>query len=300
MRMLSLLFSAFVVITGCNTDTVPADVTGTGTTMDGFEYNIFHKGQSKQKAQPTEYIYFRAGVLLDDEEQLQPLSEIVRLQVPSDTAETPDFQNPVIDILQQMSPGDSANVYVKLDSIPQGRMQFPDNDFINNYFLVESIADEETALNDIAAEQQENMRKMQEAQGKGREVDSLVTHYLDEYKKGDLDGDLRKLDGGLEIFTIKQGSGQEIGAGQVNVHYWGVLKEDGKMFDNSYQRGQSFPLRVGSGSVIKGWDEGLAVLKKGEEALLFIPSEMGYGENGAGQDIPPNADLVFYVEILND
>ena len=122
---------------------------------------------------------------------------------------------------------------------------------------------------------------------------------IQQYKKGELENDLQKLDSGLEIYTVEPGSGNAVGNNQVEVHYWGVLEDDGTMFDNSYDRGMPFPLTVGAGSVIKGWDEGVAKLHPGEEALLFIPSELGYGEQGAGNDIPANADLVFYVEVLN-
>lgn len=300
MRIFSLFIIAMAVAVGCNSGS-SGKPSVEGITEDGFKYNIYKTGSSNQIAKAGQYIYFTSGVLLDDDSELQPVSDIVRMQIPSDTAVLDPFQqNPVIDILKQMSPGDSANVYVDLDSIPQAKMQFPENKFINNYFIVESIVDEEVALDDIAREQQENMIKMQEAQNKASEVDSLVTHYLAEYKKGALENDLQKLEDGLEIFTVKSGSGDEIGNGAIQVHYWGVLKEDGSMFDNSYQRGQAFPLNVGAGSVIKGWDVGVAKLHKGEEALLFIPSEMGYGENGAGEAIPPNADLVFFVEVLKN
>lgn len=294
LRLFTLMIAAIAVMVGCS----QADQsTIEGTTEDGFRYTIHKGGASDVKAQPTEYVYFKAGVLLDDTMELQPLSDIVRFQIPSDTA-APTQANPIVEILEQMSPGDSANVYVVLDSIPQAKMQFPDNDYINNYFLVQEIVDEETALDAITKEKEEAMVLMQKAKAKSPKVDSMVNLYLDKYKKGDLDADLQKLDSGLEIYTVVEGSGAPVGNSQVEVHYWGVLEEDGKMFDNSYDRGTPFPLSVGAGTVIPGWDEGVALLQQGEEALLFIPSELGYGANGAGSDIPANADLVFYVEIL--
>src|SRR5699024_5396459 len=213
MRIFSLFIIAMAVAVGCNSGS-SGKPSVEGITEDGFKYNIYKTGSSNQIANPGQYIYFTSGVLLDDDSELQPVSDIVRMQIPSDTAVMdPMQQNPVIDILKQMSPGDSANVYVDLDSIPQAKMQFPENKFINNYFIVESIVDEEVALDDIAKEQQENMIRMQEAQNKAGEVDSLVTHYLAEYKKGALENDLQKLEDGLEIYTVKSGSGDEIGNG---------------------------------------------------------------------------------------
>ncbi len=83
------------------------------------------------------------------------------------------------------------------------------------------------------------------------------------------------------------------------MHYTGTLKSNGKKFDSSLDRNQPFEFTLGVGQVIKGWDEGIAGMCVGEKRKLIIPSEMGYGSRGAGADIPPNADLVFEVELLN-
>ena len=77
----------------------------------------------------------------------------------------------------------------------------------------------------------------------------------------------------------------------VIVHYTGKL-ENGTKFDSSHDRGKPFEFPLGMGRVIKGWDDGIALLKKGSSAKLVIPSELGYGSRGAGGVIPPNADLV--------
>src|SRR5690606_41483511 len=102
------------------------------------------------------------------------------------------------------------------------------------------------------------MVMMQAAKSKGTKVESLVSLYLGKYKKGELDSDLQKLESGLEIYTVVPGSGDAVGNNRVEVHYWGVLEEDGKMFDNSYDRGMPFGLNVGAGMVIPGWEIGRA------------------------------------------
>jgi FKBP-type peptidyl-prolyl cis-trans isomerase FkpA len=103
---------------------------------------------------------------------------------------------------------------------------------------------------------------------------------------------------GLKYEDIVIGQGTEAKTGQtVAVHYTGWLT-DGKKFDSSKDRGQPFTFRLGGGQVIKGWDEGVQGMKVGGKRKLTIPPELGYGARGAGGVIPPNAILVFEVELL--
>ncbi|NND70025.1 MAG: FKBP-type peptidyl-prolyl cis-trans isomerase [Rhodothermales bacterium] len=111
---------------------------------------------------------------------------------------------------------------------------------------------------------------------------------------------------GLVIDDLVEGTGDEATSGDtVEVHYTGWLydgeAEDnkGSKFDSSVDRGQTFSFRLGAGRVIEGWDKGFAGMKTGGLRRLTIPSEMGYGARGAGGAIPPNAILVFDVELIS-
>ncbi len=104
---------------------------------------------------------------------------------------------------------------------------------------------------------------------------------------------------GLDIEITEEGDGPKPTAGQtVHVHYTGTL-EDGTQFDSSHNRGQPLAFPLGQGNVIQGWDEGIALLNKGAKAKLTIPPNLAYGAQGAGGVIPPNATLIFEVELVD-
>lgn len=110
----------------------------------------------------------------------------------------------------------------------------------------------------------------------------------------------------LTITDVVAGEGAEAVPGKmVSVHYSGWLYDDnavdkkGEKFDSSLDRGQPFGFRLGAGQVIKGWDQGVVGMKVGGQRTLMIPPDFGYGSRGAGRSIPPDASLLFEVELLN-
>ncbi|HBK82079.1 MAG TPA: peptidylprolyl isomerase [Flavobacterium sp.] len=108
-----------------------------------------------------------------------------------------------------------------------------------------------------------------------------------------------KTNSGLRYKMIQKGSGKQAEKGKtVSVHYEGSL-ENGQVFDSSYKRKQPIEFKLGIGQVISGWDEGIALLQVGDKARFVIPSHLGYGVQGAGGVIPPNATLIFDVELMD-
>ena len=115
------------------------------------------------------------------------------------------------------------------------------------------------------------------------------------------EGDYKTTDSGLKYAVLEEGTGGEVAGKEqdVKVHYTGWLKSSGEKFDSSLDRGEPFQLALGHGQVIPGWDEGVQGMKVGEKRQLVIPPALGYGAQGTpGGPIPPNATLVFDVELV--
>ena len=120
-----------------------------------------------------------------------------------------------------------------------------------------------------------------------------------EAKMEKLAAGFEKTESGLRYQFIQRGNGKKAENGKtVSVHYTGQL-EDGKVFDSSYPRKKPIEFPLGRGNVIEGWDEGIALLHVGDKARFVIPSHLGYGSRGAGGAIPPNATLIFDVELMD-
>ncbi|APY09977.1 peptidylprolyl isomerase [Seonamhaeicola sp. S2-3] len=135
----------------------------------------------------------------------------------------------------------------------------------------------------------EGAREKREAEAKAKaetELDKLAAGF-------------EKTESGLRYQIIQKGDGAKPEKGKtVSVHYKGQLA-DGTVFDSSYKRNQPIDFPIGVGQVIPGWDEGIQLLNVGDKARLVIPSHLGYGSRGAGGVIPPNATLIFDVELMN-
>ncbi len=116
---------------------------------------------------------------------------------------------------------------------------------------------------------------------------------------GTQDEQIKITESGLKYIAEVAGTGEQAVAGKtVRVHYTGKLL-DGKVFDSSYKRGEPIEFQLGTGRVIKGWDEGIAMMRVGGKAQLVVPPNLAYGASGAGGVIPPNATLIFDVELVD-
>ena len=190
---------------------------------------------------------------------------------------------PIVEILPLMRAGDSAFVLQPMDSIKNLEPFMKDWKFIKHTFKIHKIINA-------------NQRKL--VQDREASVANIVNKDLEDMKAGNIK-DIKTTENGVQVVTHEAGTGGPLKEGEnVQVYYYGVLKEDGRMFDSGYRKGAPFNFTLGRGEVIRGWDEGVAQLTKGSKATLFIPAKLAYGNKGVPGMIDPNADLVFYVEVL--
>jgi peptidylprolyl isomerase len=137
------------------------------------------------------------------------------------------------------------------------------------------------------------------AEENGAKDKKTVDDLIAELKKKHPKAKFETTKSGMKYFVLKDGEGDKCGKGKkIKAHYTGTLM-NGKKFDSSRDRNQPFEFTVGIGQVIKGWDEALSDMKKGEQRILILPPNLAYGARGAGGVIPPNATLVFDVELID-
>lgn len=204
-------------------------------------------------------------------------------------AQKPGYKASLEEAFLMMSAGDSAAFLVNADSMFEKAIRAPMPEFIKKGSNFKFIVKMEGVYTKTAYEE---IVKKEEAELVGKE-DKTIQDYM---TKNNLKG--VKQPSGLYYVQLQPGTGTRAEAGKsVSVHYTGKLL-NGTKFDSSVDRNAPFDFALGQGQVIKGWDEGIALMSVGEKGLLLIPSALGYGIKGAGASIPANSVLVFEVELL--
>lgn len=189
-----------------------------------------------------------------------------------------------------MSEGDSLSIFQPLSTIPVEKLppNMSQSDTIVHHLKLLELKQADELKKEIA-----------EIQAKEKDMDHLLAQFLDQYDSGALGPRMKKTKSGLEYIIIKKSIGDSPKIGQyIKVHYSGLIKESQKPFDNTYRDGRPYSFQFGTGRVIKGWDEGIAFLNEGEQAVFFIPYTLAYGAMGKPPQIPEKADLAFLVELV--
>ena len=262
-------------------------------------YKIIKKGEDNNKAKPGEYILY--NILFKDNKgkvfkQNTDKEKTLREFVIRDTALLKDL-TAVSEILYKMTKGDSAFLYIPLSKEDRvGDMKNSDTLFF--YINVRDIINEEKMRDIIEDEFLKQEAEETAARIKQIEVDQKIMKARDEYQKGLLKGKTKRTDNGVEIYILESGKGKAIKEGdRIKIGYYGMTMKDASPFDNSFRRGKDIELLVGAKQVIPGWDEAFEHMHEGDKGVIFVPGKMAFGKKGKIPIIPPDADLVFYVEI---
>lgn len=195
----------------------------------------------------------------------------------------------LIDAALMMAEGDSATLIEEIDST-------------KSKFLPPALKDEKEIRYEIKVIDIISADEKEKAAEKAKNMFTTVKSKMDaaakDYAAGALKDKITTTESGLKYIIEDKGSGEALKAGSmVKVHYFGVLT-NGTMFDNSFERGEPMGFALAQGQMIPGFDEGVQLLNKGGKALFFIPPALAYGETGTpGGPIPPNAEIIFYVEV---
>ena len=203
---------------------------------------------------------------------------------------------PFLNVLSNLKVGDSVFFQLSVDDflgyIPGA--EYPDSigsELMSFYAGIQNIMSREEFEN----KQREQFEKMKMNEDQQLSIDlELIDNYLKEKNI-----DAVKTESGLRYVIEKTGQGENAAPGDnVSVHYTGMLL-DGEKFDSSLDRGDPLNFTLGQGMVIRGWDEGITYFNKNSKGTIYIPSSLGYGASGAGGVIPPNAVLVFEIELID-
>ncbi len=270
-------------------------------TASGFEYTI-HKAGTGAKANLGDAAFYDVILKGDDStlfstiKEGQPAKSLVE-----DPAKNPDvFYKLTMEALSTLKVGDSATFKMPLDTFkikPAGLEKAKMASLIIVLREVKSKAEVEKRQTELKALAAAIQAAKPVFQARAKAVTDSTTAIAKAFAAGQFPANVKELPSGLKIAVLKEGTGALPKKGEVVlVNYYGALKT-GVKFDESFTRGEPINFPLGAGQVIPGWDEGVAQLKEGSTAILFVPSKLGYGDRAQGP-IPANSDLVFYVELV--
>ena len=289
----SLTLFALLLFTACNSD--EQQVTESGYP---FEHHLQTGGPTPEAGQYVAFhVQMRNGDTVIYTSRSQP--QVPKMLIPQPPAD-PSVQqrtSPLIEGFKMMAEGDSLTLYYPIDTLSRKPSGFEDAEFMIYDLVLTDIQTAEEHQTEMNQRRQEEMARREAVKGRVEEVGTTVSRIAKDYRSGDLDG-IQSTDSGLKYLMLEEGTGKLPEAQKtVRVNYYGALT-DGTMFDNSFKQGTPFSFPLGVGRVIKGWDEGIALMPVGSKGVLFIPSDLGYGAAGSPPAIPGDSELVFYVEVV--
>lgn len=287
MKKVFLMMTACCVMlalmTGCNNATK-----GYKTTSNGLAYHFYEKNNG-DLPQIGDLVEVTLSCTVNDTTPIIPTTKNIFM------LSEPTFATDFMEGLAMMHKGDSASFIVNIDStfkylfrVPELPQEFNSTDVMKFEVKVDDFYPESEYTNKMIEAVKKNYPEETERAYAEMQQYFALNHIV-----------ATPTASGLYYVMTKEGNGEMPAKGDnVKVHYTGKLL-DGKVFDSSIERNEPIEVPIGMGYVIPGWDEGIMMMSKGEKGVLYIPYYLGYGDRGAGADIPPFANLIFEVELID-
>lgn len=268
-----------------------------GELVPGYSY-VNHTKKDGVKPKAGEFAYFYYYFMLKDSVLYTnaTLDRPEKMKIPAEGEKVDPKMEHMYKAFTQMSLGDSLSMFIHIDSFPNKPKDIGDAKFVTQTFILSDIKTQKQFNDDLLKERAERDAKAAVFRARETEVAEKVKLTSVEYAAGNLNKDIKTTATGLKYIIHEEGDGaMPIKGNVVEVQYLGALL-NGTPFDNSFKRGDTYKFQLGMGRVIKGWDEGISLLKVGTKATFFVPSHLAYGKAGAPPTIPEDAELIFYVE----
>lgn len=259
---------------------------------------VFHVDKDGDSPTVGEYINFRMYIRNDDKivfsTQKNKLAKETYKTAPYTVSRNPA---PQMDAFGIMSPGDSLTLYYQIDTMARKPEGFENSDMVY-YDIV--LLDILTAAEYNSLQREKEgvaVAKQQAIKDREPEVRALLNKTLKQYKNNELGIKLRNGNNGLKYMVLEQGNGTTIESANDVRHHFYCITEDGQPFGGSFATGEPYSVLIGARKVIPGWESGLRLFEEGSKGILFVPSELAYGDKGLEEKVPPNKDLVFYIDV---
>lgn len=291
-RYLLFALTAFLwLIFGCQSDQQGK----TGFTEDGHAY-VIHTNSKNKKGLPGDHLFFHSYWRNKDQVVISSRTtgsgQVNHMEVPKDIS----ILSPFDKFILSLAAGDSATVSVRIDTLPSTPQGFEGSDYMHIDIAMQEIQSPAEFQIELDRQRTEEAKAREEILARRSTIKGEVDAIIAKYKAGELDNKMEKHPTGLIYVQLEEGTGERPVKGQqVYVNYYGCLN-NGQMFDNSFDHGAPYRFVIGVGSVVRGWDIGVGMMKEGGKALLILPPDLAYGATGTNS-IPPNSELTFYVEL---
>lgn len=266
------------------------------TTLHGY---VFEQHIAKGGRQPKagEHAYFHAITMVGDSvlenTHIYPFIPAMRIEV------NPDREvAAIVEALEEMGIGDSITLHIPIDSLPFAPATFQSFKEIKHILTLIDIKDEEGFKKDMDVRQAFLNKLADSLASREAATREQLIAVIRDYNAGRIGNKLKTTSEGLKYMIVKEGTGAVPETGDmVEVNYVGGLTNE-LIFDASFNKGQPYVYRLNNKQVIRGWDVAIGQFNEGTEAFVFIPAALGYGAAGSSPDIPPNSELIFYLNLF--